>query len=795
MKRALDLRESSFVTITAAGFAATVAQILLLRELLILFHGNEMSTALVLAGWLLWTALGSAVSARLAVSRPPRVATLALLLALQALGLPALVLVVRGARWLFGIPFGVLATMGQMLLLCLMAPVLFSPIAGALFGSCWAYRRTQDVERASRQPLAIYLGEALGAATGGIVFYFVMLRSVTALTASVVVALLLLAVSGWILWRNRSAAKVGARRPAQRPDASHQGSIEAPGRQGVGTGRYIRLVWTLATLLVLALAVGGRDLDAWSRRWQWGESLIAAMDTPFHNIAALEQCEQVTVFINGLWLWTEPDPATAELAVHTALLQHRNPRQVLLLGGGLAGQVMEVLKHPGLERLDYVEQDPELIAFSDELLSDATRRSLREPRVRIEREDAGTFLRGRRDTYDVILMNVGDPINAQMNRFYTEEAFRRLGEHLRPGGILTFSVPGGGDMVGPSHARFLGSIHQALVQVFPAVRVLPGERARFFAAHEEASLVMEPTILAARSGERGLELVHLREDTLQYLMSPLRLEYIQSVLAELGQSRVNRQFSPICYFHGMMLWAAQWQPAMAHWIDRAAAIQPQHLFAAVGAVGVLVSLFFWRGRPRYRAAVGASVFVQGAWGMVLQVVLILSFQILAGFAYLQLALIIAFFMAGLAAGTLGIAALRGAWGRDSTAIGWLAGLQAGVTALPLVLLVFLSPVSQEWREGLSPTSVSWVFTTVSFLSGVLGGSHFSLAALATTATGARLERTGGYLYAIDLLGAAGGALVAGLFVLPLYGVASTLVLLSLLSLICLVAILRRPKAM
>ena len=33
----------SVVTITAAGFGATVAQILVLRELLVLFYGNEMS--------------------------------------------------------------------------------------------------------------------------------------------------------------------------------------------------------------------------------------------------------------------------------------------------------------------------------------------------------------------------------------------------------------------------------------------------------------------------------------------------------------------------------------------------------------------------------------------------------------------------------------------------------------------------------------------------------------------------------------------------------------------------------
>jgi len=179
--------------------------------------------------------------------------------------------------------------------------------------------------------------------------------------------------------------------------------------------------------------------------------------------------------------------------------------------------------------------------------------------------------------------------------------------------------------------------------------------------------------------------------------------------------------------------------------------------------------------------------------MVLQVVLILSFQILAGFAYLELALIIAFYMAGLAAGTLAVAGMRRVWNRESKAMPWLAGVQVGLIALPLVLLVFLSPVSQDWREGLSPAAASWVFTMASFLAGVLGGSHFSLAALASTVAGARLERTGGYLYAVDLAGAAGGALLAGLFVLPLYGVTSTLVLLSLLSLMSLVMILRYPR--
>lgn len=771
MKRTAPPLDPSLLAITAAGFAATVAQILLLRELLVVFYGNEMSTALVLSGWLLWTAAGSALSARLAGDSPLSLEILAGLLILQALGVPALVLFVRAARWIFGIPVGELATQGKMLGVCLLAPVLFAPIAGGLFGWCWANRRVEADVAASGRPLAIYLGEALGAALGGLVFSFLFVRLVPALTAAALVALALLGVAGWILWQRPAAGRVG--------------------RSGL---KPLRGIWTVATLGVLAMTIDSEGLEQASRQWQWGRSLVLALDTPFHNIAVVEEREQVTVFANGLWMLTEPDPATAEMAVHPVLLQHPDPRRVLILGGGLAGQVAEVLKHPGIEQVDYIEQDPALISFVEGSLSAETRASLRDPRVRIEPQDAGTFLRRRSRAYDVVLMNVGEPINAQMNRFYTEESFRRLAEHLRPGGILSFSVPGGGDMVGPAHARLLGSLDQTLQRVFPAVRAIPGERARFFIANEAESLLLEPSALAARIDARGLDLIHVRSDTLDDLMNPMRRDYLTEVLADLRDSPINRQFTPVCYFHGVMVWAAQWHPAWRAWIERMADAPPERLFLGIGTMSGLVILWFWLGRPRYRAAVAASVLVQGAWGMVLQVVLILGFQILAGFAYLQLALILAFFMAGLAGGALAVALGSRHWSGAAAAVRWLAAVQSGIVLLPLGLWVFASPVAREWREGLSAAEAAWAFTAVSLLAGLLGGSHFSLAALASAATGARLERAGGYLYAIDLVGAAAGALLAGLLLLPLYGVPITLMLLSLLSAVCLVALLRRANA-
>jgi spermidine synthase len=757
------LRDPSLVAIGAAGFAATIAQVLLLRELLVLFHGNEMSTGIALAGWLIWTSAGSALAARLSRRASPRESTLGLLLTLLALALPALVLLIRGARWLFKIPPGELATIGKMVLVCLSVPLLVCPIAGALFGLCWACRSAAESKSRSRS-LTIYLGEALGAALGGLVFYFLLLDLATALGTANIVALLVLAAAGWLLHRKVPRT----------------------------TARHARLVWLLTTVVVVLVSFLGTRLEESSRRWQWGEHLASARDTPYHNLSILRQGGQTSVFANGLWLFSLPDPATAELAVHPALLMHRRPTRLLFLGGGLAGQVREALEHPSIRAIDYVEQDPELVSHVDSFLSPEVRGSLRDPRVRLYHQDAGTFLRRPPGRYDVVLMNVGDPLNAQTNRFYAVESFRRISRHLAPGGIFTFSVPGGGDVVGPSHARLLGSMAGTLTEVFPQVAVLAGERARFLATQEPADLVLDASVAVDRIRERGLDLAHLREGTLHDLMNPLRLEYMESLLAELEGSPVNRQFSPVCYFHVVMLWAAQWHPGLEGILGAAFEIPPVFLAAGLAALGAFVTLFFWSSRPRYRTAVGASVFVQGACGMILQVVLILTFQILQGFAYLELALIIAAFMAGLGAGTMWVTAISRGWVNENRAVPWLLVLQLGVTAFPLLLLLFVSPSGEGLREGLSPASAPWFFALLSVAAGTLGGAHFSLAALASAAAGAPLGQTGGHLYAVDLAGAAGGAFLAGLLLLPLYGVSSTLILLSASSFVCLLALLRGP---
>jgi len=102
-----EIRQTAYtplIAILTAGFAATVAQIIFLRELLVIFYGNELSTGLIFSGWMLWTGLGSALSGKWSTRVSSYGPVLGLLLAVFAALLPVSVLIIRASGIIWGLP-------------------------------------------------------------------------------------------------------------------------------------------------------------------------------------------------------------------------------------------------------------------------------------------------------------------------------------------------------------------------------------------------------------------------------------------------------------------------------------------------------------------------------------------------------------------------------------------------------------------------------------------------------------------------------------------------------------------
>jgi spermidine synthase len=741
------LSRPPFLAVALTGFTSTLGQILLVRELLVLFYGNELSTGLIFAAWLVWTAVGSGVGSRIADRFPPSPALLVIPLIGLALLLPGSILLVRAARPLWGVGPGEILPPLKMLSISFVATGPFCALSGFLFSFCWSVHARTAPATSPGRTIGIYLGEALGAAASGMLFYFLLLPHLPALACGWGVVVIVLCGSVWMLRE------------------------EAFGRQRAAGIWLVGLAAASAGLLLLP------DLESASRRWQWGASVVAVRDTPYHNLAMIKDESLYTAFANGLWLFSAPDPQLAETAVHPVLLQHPMPRGVLLAGGGAAGLAREILKHPSVERVDYVEPDPELIRMVRTHLPRRVFDALDDPRVRIFHEDPAAYIRAATRRYDVVLLNVGDPMNAEMNRFYTVEFYRDVQSRLAEGGIFSFSVSAAPDMVGPAQARFLRSVDATLKAAFPEILLLPGERARFLAGGEETRFITDPDPLMERMMERRLDLAYIREFYLLDLLDPFRRDYFETILSEGGTPpRINRDFRPVCYFHSIVLWGTQLHTGFKAVFLRVSEIGRGWLWTctAVLCAGMIGLSLVRRRRPVLW--VGSAVFLAGGAVIISQMVLLVGFQILAGYVYRQMALIISLFMAGLALG----AVLAGRLPRRSLGpVSRLAAVQAGLCLYGLFLIGTLT-ILHRWPGGVPALWLGVVFSLLSVLGGMVGGGHFAMALAGLSGENAAPASVGGGLYALDLAGSALSAAGAALLLMPLYGPISAVLFVCLL---------------
>src|ERR1039458_4875517 len=186
------------------GFTATVAQILLMRELLVVFYGNEISLGLLLASWLLWTSLGSSVFGRNAAwFGDPRKA-MAGLQTLLALTLPLTLFAVRSSKGIFITVPGEMLGPWPMLLTALVVLCPLCLLSGGAF-SVGSRLVAQDTATAAASATgSVYLLEAIGSGIGGLIASLVLVRQYTSFQVAFAVGLLnLLAAASLIVHRQK----------------------------------------------------------------------------------------------------------------------------------------------------------------------------------------------------------------------------------------------------------------------------------------------------------------------------------------------------------------------------------------------------------------------------------------------------------------------------------------------------------------------------------------------------------------------------------------------------------------
>jgi spermidine synthase len=447
------------------------------------------------------------------------------------------------------------------------------------------------------------------------------------------------------------------------------------------------------------------------------------------------------------------------------------------MGGGMNGGLLEAFKHPTVERVVYLELDSVMLELARRHLGELWESVESDERAEILALDGRLFVKRSDQAFDVIIVNVPDPVTAQLNRYYTAEFFREASQRLLPDGLLSFAVTGAENYIGEEQATFLRCVNKTVRTVFSEVSILPGSAIHFFASDSGGAVTLDPDVLLKRLQFRGIETEYVREYYLPFRLSPERVEDLEVVIRPRVGTRVNRDFSPAAYYFNIMLWTTHFRGLYRSIFSAAAAVS----FSGVLVFAILASLIpvAWTvlgkgGQVQISLGTQYAVLAMGLTVMSLQVLLLLGFQAIFGFVYYQLVFLVAAAMLGMGIG--GWLSIRHGGSQVKTLLILQAVLALSSVALYGVLRLLALTAGGNSLAG------ELLMPVIALGAGLLGGYHFPFASRVYFET-QRENRVGiGRLYALDLVGACFGAMILSTYLIPVFGFFESALVVSVVNL-------------
>jgi spermidine synthase len=191
-----------------------------------------------------------------------------------------------------------------------------------------------------------------------------------------------------------------------------------------------------------------------------------------------------------------------EALVHPAMVTHPYPEKVLVVGGGEGGTIREVLRHNTVKNVVMVDIDEEVIRVSKTFMPQLSAGAFEDKRLRLVIGDGRAYLERTGEQYDVILIDVTDPLpGGPSYPLYTKQFYELVKKHLKPDGLMATQATS----VFYSRKSY-ALIYNTLKQVFPVVRAYSAWVPSYASAwgFVLASLKFDPLDLSDEEVERRL---------------------------------------------------------------------------------------------------------------------------------------------------------------------------------------------------------------------------------------------------------------------------------------------------
>ena len=206
------------------------------------------------------------------------------------------------------------------------------------------------------------------------------------------------------------------------------------------------------------------------------KSKLYEEQTPFQFLEVVEtEAWGKALFLDECIMTTDKDEFIYhEMITHVAMNTHKNPENVLVIGGGDGGVIREVIKHPAVKKATLCEIDEAVVRVS-KIYFPAIACGLDDPKVEVLFADGVKHIKEHLDYYDVIIVDSTDPVGPAVGLF-RRDFYQCVYDALKEDGIFvaqTESPVVYPDIV-PEVYQTISSIFPITKEYFGAVPTYPG---------------------------------------------------------------------------------------------------------------------------------------------------------------------------------------------------------------------------------------------------------------------------------------------------------------------------------
>lgn len=165
------------------------------------------------------------------------------------------------------------------------------------------------------------------------------------------------------------------------------------------------------------------------------EKNIHSENSDFQQIDVIQvNGKKLLMLDNFIQLYTGDEFIYHEMLSHFPLFHSKNPKKVLVLGGGDGFLLRELLKYKSIESITLVDIDKKVIEVSKKFFDNETGGSHNDKRVNIVIDDALKFADYSKEKFDVIIMDlIAYESGAEL---YTQKTVNHFKKLLIKGGIF-----------------------------------------------------------------------------------------------------------------------------------------------------------------------------------------------------------------------------------------------------------------------------------------------------------------------------------------------------------------------